>query len=98
MSRYVFKVVQGRLLNDACKIKRNGGLLHRTVVFLPPLQAKRRPLTDPLIVHVPSLASALAVVDFEGDGGGGDKARRLFTLLTSNLWPGQFRTAILHFC
>ncbi|CAM9163862.1 unnamed protein product, partial [Hapterophycus canaliculatus] len=51
-------------------------------------QAKKRPLTDPLIVHVPDTASALAVVDFEGEGGGGAKARRLLDLLGEKLWPG----------
>eukprot|EP00904_Undaria_pinnatifida_P012700 jgi/Undpi1/8560/HiC_scaffold_25.g11025.m1 len=51
-------------------------------------KAKQRPLTDPLIVHVPDTASALAVVDFEGEGGGGDKARRLMALLGEKLWPG----------
>ncbi|CAM9606318.1 unnamed protein product [Scytosiphon promiscuus] len=51
-------------------------------------QAKQRPLTDPLIVHVPDTASALAVVDFEGEGGGGAKARRLLDLLGEKLWPG----------
>lgn len=46
-------------------------------------------MTDPLIVHVPDTASALAVVDFEGEGGGGDKARRLMALLGEKLWPGE---------
>lgn len=52
-------------------------------------QAKQRPLTDPLIVHVPDTISALAVVDFEGEGGGGAKARRLLDLLGEKLWPGE---------
>lgn len=52
-------------------------------------QAKQRPLTDPLIVHVPDTASALAVVDFEVEGGGGQKARRLLDLLGEKLWPGE---------
>lgn len=52
-------------------------------------QAKQRPLTDPLIVHVPDTASALAVVDFEVQGGGGEKARRLLDLLGAKLWPGE---------
>jgi len=52
-------------------------------------QAKQRPLTDPLIVHVPDTASALAVVDFEVEGGGGQKARRLLDLLGEKLWPGK---------
>eukprot|EP00903_Cladosiphon_okamuranus_P008573 g8224.t1 len=51
-------------------------------------QAKQRPLTDPLIVHVPDTDSALAVVDFEVQGGGGEKARRLLQLLGEKLWPG----------
>ncbi|CAM9232071.1 unnamed protein product, partial [Pylaiella littoralis] len=51
-------------------------------------QAKQRPLTDPLIVHVPDTASALAMVDFEAEGGGGQKARRLLDLLGEKLWPG----------
>lgn len=55
----------------------------------PFLQAKRRPLTDPLIVHVPDSASALAFLDFDGVGGGGDKARRLLALLGEKLWPGE---------
>lgn len=52
-------------------------------------QAKQRPLTDPLIVHVPDTAGALAVVDFGGEGGGGAKARRLLDLLGEKLWPGE---------
>lgn len=55
-------------------------------------QAKQRPLTDPLIVHVPDTASALAVVDFEVPGGGGEKARRLLNLLGEKLWPGEVVT------
>ncbi|CAM9334401.1 unnamed protein product [Ectocarpus sp. 4 AP-2014] len=51
-------------------------------------QAKQRPLTDPLIVHVPDTAGALAVVDFEVEGSGGQKARRLLDLLGEKLWPG----------
>ncbi|CAM9543749.1 unnamed protein product, partial [Sphacelaria rigidula] len=52
-------------------------------------EAKQRPLTDPLIVHVPDTASALAFLDFDGEGGGGDKARRLLALLGEKLWPGE---------
>lgn len=52
-------------------------------------QAKQRPLTDPLIVHVPNAASALALLDFETEGGGGRKARRLLDLLGEKLWPGE---------
>lgn len=59
-----------------------------TLAYTSMLQAKQRPLTDPLIVHVPDTASALAVVDFEGEGGGGDRARRLLALLGEKLWPG----------
>lgn len=55
-------------------------------------QAKQRPLTDPLIVHVPDTASALAMVDFEIEGGGGLKARRLLDLLGEKLWPGELWT------
>ncbi|CAM9307161.1 unnamed protein product [Ectocarpus sp. 12 AP-2014] len=51
-------------------------------------EAKQRPLTDPLIVHVPDTAGALAVVDFEVEGSGGQKARRLLDLLGEKLWPG----------
>ncbi|CAM9472108.1 unnamed protein product, partial [Choristocarpus tenellus] len=51
-------------------------------------KAKRRPLTDPLIVHVPDAASAMSVLDFEGEEGGGEEARLLFAHLGSKLWPG----------
>lgn len=40
-------------------------------------------------MHVPDTASALAVVDFEVQGGGGAKARRLLDLLGEKLWPGE---------
>lgn len=46
-------------------------------------------MTDPLIVHVPDTASALAMVDVEAEGGGGQKARRLLDLLGEKLWPGE---------
>lgn len=40
-------------------------------------------------MHVPDTAGALAVVDFEVEGGGGQKARRLLDLLGEKLWPGE---------
>lgn len=40
-------------------------------------------------MHVPDTAGALAVLDFEVEGGGGQKARRLLDLLGEKLWPGE---------
>lgn len=40
-------------------------------------------------MHVPDTAGALDVVDFEVEGGGGKKARRLLDLLGEKLWPGE---------
>ncbi|CAM9315714.1 unnamed protein product [Discosporangium mesarthrocarpum] len=51
-------------------------------------KAKQRPLTDPLIVHVPDVSSAMAVLDFQSESSGGEEARRLFAHLGKKLWPG----------
>ncbi|OQR92256.1 hypothetical protein ACHHYP_03913 [Achlya hypogyna] len=45
-------------------------------------EAKGRPLTDPLIVHVPTVDAALALVELD------DKGVRLFKTLAKAFWPG----------
>lgn len=45
-------------------------------------RAKGRPLTDPLIVHVPTLADATKLVDLTSDG------REVFECLGRAFWPG----------
>jgi tRNA threonylcarbamoyl adenosine modification protein (Sua5/YciO/YrdC/YwlC family) len=45
-------------------------------------EAKGRPLTDPVIVHVPSAEKALDYVDLDGPG------LSVFRALTSQFWPG----------
>ncbi|KAF0697649.1 Aste57867_11669 [Aphanomyces stellatus] len=45
-------------------------------------QAKGRPLTDPLIVHVPTVADALALVQLDAKG------TRMFETLADAFWPG----------
>lgn len=48
-------------------------------------ETKRRPLSDPLIVHVKDVSSALNLVELGAD----DSARRrAFLALTSTFWPG----------
>lgn len=44
--------------------------------------AKGRPLTDPLIVHVPDVAAGLELVELDGE------ARRAFEALAARFWPG----------
>ena len=59
------------------------------VAILKIFEAKMRPLTDPLIVHVPTVDEAFKLVDFSPErGGGGDDARRLFAHLADTFWPG----------
>jgi tRNA threonylcarbamoyl adenosine modification protein (Sua5/YciO/YrdC/YwlC family) len=51
--------------------------------------AKKRPLTDPLIVHIPSLADALPLVDFGTPGSERhDEAKGIFEHLAATFWPG----------
>jgi L-threonylcarbamoyladenylate synthase len=45
-------------------------------------EAKGRPLTDPLIVHVPDLTSALQLISTDAD------TESLFKLLGTQFWPG----------
>lgn len=40
-------------------------------------------------MHIPDTVSALAFLDFNGDGGGGDRACRLLNLLGEKHWPGE---------
>ncbi|KAJ8608909.1 hypothetical protein CTAYLR_005265 [Chrysophaeum taylorii] len=47
-------------------------------------RTKRRPLSDPLIVHVASADAALELVDLPENSEG----RRVFSELTSRFWPG----------
>ncbi len=79
----VGQTVECQAISAACRVAAC------VILVVSARQAKQRPLTDPLIVHVPDTASALAVVDFEVEGGGGQKARRLLDLLGEKLWPGK---------
>ena len=48
-------------------------------------EVKRRPLSDPLIVHVAEAEDALDLVDV---GGAQSAAHRVFVTLTARFWPG----------
>ena len=83
-------------LSQAANVLRKGGLLAfptETVYGLGAnalnedavraiFTAKGRPLTDPLIVHVPGMAKALQLVEVNGD------AKRAFISLGNLFWPG----------
>lgn len=43
---------------------------------------KGRPLTDPLIVHVPDIETALKIIDIDGEN------RKVFEHLAKTFWPG----------
>lgn len=45
-------------------------------------EAKARPLTDPVIVHVPSVDLALNLIELDGSGA------KVFHRLTETFWPG----------
>jgi len=47
-------------------------------------EAKRRPLSDPLIVHVLDTVAALKCVDLAGS----ERAEEVFATLTQKFWPG----------
>jgi L-threonylcarbamoyladenylate synthase len=51
-------------------------------------EAKGRPLTDPLIVHVPDFSSALNLVSIDSE------TERVFRILATEFWPGPL-TVIL---
>lgn len=70
-------------------------LLWRFFLIFLRIQAKQRPLTDPLIVHVPDTTSALAIVNVEDEDSGGKKARRLLDLLGEKLWPGELKILVV---
>eukprot|EP01084_Bolivina_argentea_P270223 459432_1 len=50
--------------------------------------AKKRPLTDPLIVHVLNLPSALEVMKFDKEGVEGLEFRKVVTRIGEAFWPG----------
>lgn len=52
------------------------------VAVLSIFQAKGRPLTDPLIVHVPDMTSALQLISTDS------KTESVFRLLGNQFWPG----------
>ena len=45
-------------------------------------EAKARPLTDPVIVHVPSVDLALEMIELD------DSGAKVFHMLTKKFWPG----------
>lgn len=47
-------------------------------------ETKKRPLTDPLIVHITSVESALSLVSLS------EKQKKIFLLLAKKFWPGPF--------
>lgn len=50
---------------------------------------KGRPMTDPLIIHVPDAVAALDCVDFpSSDGAEMSEGRAIFERLTEVFWPG----------
>ncbi len=50
--------------------------------------AKKRPLTDPLIVHVLNLPAALEVMKFGKEGEEGFEFRKVVTRIGEAFWPG----------
>lgn len=51
-------------------------------------EAKGRPLTDPLIVHVTDKESAKELIDFDVNTIGMDEEKIVFDALSDNFWPG----------
>ena len=55
-------------------------------------EAKGRPLTDPLIVHVHSIDQALGLIDHEHVNS--EKIMKIFSLLAQKFWPGPLTSIV----
>jgi len=61
--------------------------LNETAV-LSIFEAKGRPLTDPLIVHITDKESAKLLIDLDVNTTGIGEERKIFDALSDNFWPG----------